>query len=142
MLEERSRGAILMKKQERRKESKPECCTAEHGEELLCSRTCELCPRVRGFDYDKLHGPVDTSKPIIVRFNPESGALMSDTEAEMYKQDISHWPFARIEQLEGLVDKLGTDEAFVGEIECLEGVYEFHWDKLRYIKKEVKPNAD
>ena len=70
--------------------------------------------------------------PIKVRFNPISGAIMSDTEAADYKQDISTWQLASITQLEALVDECGTDQAFCGPIECIEGIYEFDWDKQIY----------
>ena len=74
--------------------------------------------------------------PVKVRYNPISGAIMSDTEAEMYEQDISNWPLASIEQLEALVEACGNDEAFSGKIECEEGIYEFHWDVQVY--REIK----
>ena len=70
--------------------------------------------------------------PIKVRYNQSSGAIMSDTEAEMFKQDISNWPLASIAQLEALVEECGNDEAFSGKIECEEGIYEFDWDKCMY----------
>ena len=70
-----------------------------------------------------------------VRYNPSSGAIMSDTEAEMFKQDISEWPLASIEQLEALVEECGNDEAFSGKIECTEGIYEFNWDKQIYMRR-------